>query len=143
MDPMDAQIACIAACRGAVIATRNERDFADCGVAGQPLAPRGVSRWSIRSALKRYPRFMIVVIRRSLSRCWVDRRAHDRRRLDRLAGAIRAARWRHGQLGLPPVVPDPENGDGAYLAFIAFYAVCCLITWAVFMRQRPGRLLGV
>jgi toxin FitB len=32
MDPMDAQIACIAACRGAMIATRNERDFADCGV---------------------------------------------------------------------------------------------------------------
>jgi toxin FitB len=32
MDPMDAQIACIAACRGAILATRNERDFADCGV---------------------------------------------------------------------------------------------------------------
>ena len=32
IDPMDAQIACIAACRGATIATRNERDFADCGV---------------------------------------------------------------------------------------------------------------
>jgi predicted nucleic acid-binding protein len=32
MDPMDAQIACIAACRRAVIATRNEQDFADCGV---------------------------------------------------------------------------------------------------------------
>jgi toxin FitB len=31
MDPMDAQIACIAAGRGAMIATRNERDFADCG----------------------------------------------------------------------------------------------------------------
>lgn len=32
MDPMDAQIACIAACRGAMIATRNARDFADYGV---------------------------------------------------------------------------------------------------------------
>lgn len=32
IDPMDAQIACIAACRDATIATRNERDFADCGV---------------------------------------------------------------------------------------------------------------
>jgi predicted nucleic acid-binding protein len=39
MDPMDAQIACIAACRGAMIATRNERDFADCGV--QLLNPWG------------------------------------------------------------------------------------------------------
>jgi toxin FitB len=32
LDPMDAQIACIAACHGAMLATRNERDFADCGV---------------------------------------------------------------------------------------------------------------
>jgi len=32
IDPMDAQIACIAARRRAVIATRNERDSADCGV---------------------------------------------------------------------------------------------------------------
>ena len=32
MDPMDAQIACIARCSNATLATRNERDFADCGV---------------------------------------------------------------------------------------------------------------
>jgi toxin FitB len=32
MDPMDAQIACIAASRGMTLATRNERDFAGCGV---------------------------------------------------------------------------------------------------------------
>ena len=32
MDPMDAQLACIAASHSAMIATRNERDFADCGV---------------------------------------------------------------------------------------------------------------
>ena len=31
IDPMDAQLACIAASHGAMIATRNERDFADCG----------------------------------------------------------------------------------------------------------------
>ena len=36
-----------------------------------------------------------------------------------------------------------ENGDGAYIAFIAFYAVCVAVTWAVFMRQRDGRLEGV
>lgn len=29
-----------------------------------------------------------------------------------------------------------KNGDGAYIAFIAFYVVCCLVTWVVFMRQR-------
>ena len=32
MDSMDAQIACIAASRGMTLATRNERDFAGCGV---------------------------------------------------------------------------------------------------------------
>jgi MFS transporter, NNP family, nitrate/nitrite transporter len=36
-----------------------------------------------------------------------------------------------------------KNGDGAYIAFIAFYAVCVAVTWAVFMRQRDGRLEGV
>jgi MFS transporter, NNP family, nitrate/nitrite transporter len=36
-----------------------------------------------------------------------------------------------------------KNGDGAYIAFIAFYAVCVAVTWAVFMRQREGRLEGV
>ncbi len=36
-----------------------------------------------------------------------------------------------------------KNGDGAVLAFIAFYALCCLVTWAVFLRRRPGRLEGV
>jgi MFS transporter, NNP family, nitrate/nitrite transporter len=36
-----------------------------------------------------------------------------------------------------------KNGDGAYTAFIAFYSVCCLVTWVIFMRQRAGRLLGV
>ena len=36
-----------------------------------------------------------------------------------------------------------KNGDGAVLAFIAFYALCCLVTWAVFLRRHPGRLEGV
>ncbi|CNG11049.1 nitrate/nitrite transporter [Mycobacterium tuberculosis] len=35
------------------------------------------------------------------------------------------------------------TGDGAYLAFIAFYAVCCALTWAVYLRPRPGRPAGV
>ena len=35
------------------------------------------------------------------------------------------------------------TGDGAYLAFIAFYAVCCALTWAVYLRPRPGRPDGV
>ena len=36
-----------------------------------------------------------------------------------------------------------KNGDGAYIAFIAFYAVCVAVTWAVFRRQRDGRVEGV
>ncbi|MGI3779893.1 MAG: nitrate/nitrite transporter [Janthinobacterium lividum] len=36
-----------------------------------------------------------------------------------------------------------KNGDGAYVAFIVFYAVCVVVTWAVFIRARPGKLVGV
>ena len=32
---------------------------------------------------------------------------------------------------------------GAVMAFIAFYAVCCVVTWAVFLRRYDGRLEGV
>ncbi|GGQ31707.1 NNP family nitrate/nitrite transporter-like MFS transporter [Actinomadura coerulea] len=35
------------------------------------------------------------------------------------------------------------TGDGAYAAFIAFYAVCCALTWLVYLRARPGRPAGV
>ena len=35
------------------------------------------------------------------------------------------------------------NGDGAYVAFIAFYMVCVAVTWTFFVRSRPGRLEGV
>jgi NNP family nitrate/nitrite transporter-like MFS transporter len=36
-----------------------------------------------------------------------------------------------------------ENGDGAYLAFLCFYAVCFAVTWFVFIRKHEGRLEGV
>lgn len=35
------------------------------------------------------------------------------------------------------------SGDGAYLAFLAFYVVCVLVTWAVYLRPSPSRLAGV
>ena len=35
------------------------------------------------------------------------------------------------------------TGDAAYLAFIAFYAVCFAVTWLVYLRPRPGRPAGV
>jgi NNP family nitrate/nitrite transporter-like MFS transporter len=36
-----------------------------------------------------------------------------------------------------------KNGDGAYVAFLLFYAICFAVTWAVFIRPRAGRLEGV
>ncbi|HEU5486244.1 MAG TPA: nitrate/nitrite transporter [Microlunatus sp.] len=36
-----------------------------------------------------------------------------------------------------------QTADAAYLAFIACYAICCVVTWAVFRRPRDGRLVGV
>jgi NNP family nitrate/nitrite transporter-like MFS transporter len=60
-----------------------------------------------------------------------------------LAGAIGALGGVMVNLAFRQSFLTLKNGDGAYIAFIAFYSVCCLVTWAVFMRQRPGRLLGV
>ena len=33
-----------------------------------------------------------------------------------------------------------KNGDGAYVTFIAFYALCFAVTWAVFISPRAGKL---
>ncbi len=35
------------------------------------------------------------------------------------------------------------SGDGAYLAFLLFYVVCVVVTWAVYLRPSPRRLAGV
>lgn len=35
------------------------------------------------------------------------------------------------------------SGDGAVVAFIAGYVICCAITWTVFIRRHEGRLDGV
>jgi NNP family nitrate/nitrite transporter-like MFS transporter len=32
-----------------------------------------------------------------------------------------------------------KSGNDAYVAFLAFYAVCFVLTWAVYLR--PGRTL--
>jgi NNP family nitrate/nitrite transporter-like MFS transporter len=36
-----------------------------------------------------------------------------------------------------------QNGDAAYIGFIAFYAVCFALTWFVHLRKSPGRLVDV
>jgi NNP family nitrate/nitrite transporter-like MFS transporter len=36
-----------------------------------------------------------------------------------------------------------KTGDAAYIAFIAFYAVCFLVTWVVYLRPSSKKLTGV
>jgi NNP family nitrate/nitrite transporter-like MFS transporter len=36
-----------------------------------------------------------------------------------------------------------QNGNAAYLAFIAFYGLCVLVTWLVYLRPHRLRLPGV
>jgi len=36
-----------------------------------------------------------------------------------------------------------QNGNAAYIGFIAFYAVCFIVTWFVYLRKSPSRLAGV
>ena len=36
-----------------------------------------------------------------------------------------------------------HSGDAAYAGFIAFYALCFLLTWAVYLRPSASRLTGV
>jgi NNP family nitrate/nitrite transporter-like MFS transporter len=36
-----------------------------------------------------------------------------------------------------------QSADAAYVAFIAFYAICFVVTWAVYLRPSGNRLVGV
>ncbi|WP_327365631.1 nitrate/nitrite transporter [Streptomyces sp. NBC_01217] len=36
-----------------------------------------------------------------------------------------------------------HNGQAAYLAFLAYYGLCLVVTWAVYLRRSPRRLPGV
>ncbi|MFD0691002.1 nitrate/nitrite transporter [Actinomadura fibrosa] len=36
-----------------------------------------------------------------------------------------------------------HTGNGAYIAFIAYYALCFALTWLVYLRAHPKRLAGV
>ena len=60
-----------------------------------------------------------------------------------LAGAIGAAGGVLVNLAFRQSFLTLKNGDGAYIAFIAFYAICVAVTWVVFLRKRPGQLAGV
>jgi NNP family nitrate/nitrite transporter-like MFS transporter len=60
-----------------------------------------------------------------------------------LAGAIGALGGVLVNLAFRQSFLTLKNGDGAYITFLAFYAICVVVTWAVFLRPRPGRLAGV
>jgi len=36
-----------------------------------------------------------------------------------------------------------KNGNAAYIAFLAFYALCCVVTYAVYLRKSPNRLMNI
>jgi NNP family nitrate/nitrite transporter-like MFS transporter len=60
-----------------------------------------------------------------------------------LAGAIGALGGVLVNLAFRQSFLTLRNGDGAYLAFLGFYAVCFAVTWWVFLRKYEGRLEGV
>jgi len=60
-----------------------------------------------------------------------------------LAGAIGAAGGVLVNVAFRQSFLHTKTGDDAYLAFIAFYALCFAITWVVYLRPSHRRLTGV
>jgi NNP family nitrate/nitrite transporter-like MFS transporter len=60
-----------------------------------------------------------------------------------LAGAIGAFGGVLVNLAFRQSFLSYQTGDGAYIAFIAFYAVCFAVTWTVYIRRGPHQLEGV
>ena len=46
-------------------------------------------------------------------------------------------------LGLRQSFLSNGTADAAYMGFIAFYLVCVIVTWTVYLRPSPKRLVGV
>jgi NNP family nitrate/nitrite transporter-like MFS transporter len=60
-----------------------------------------------------------------------------------VAGAIGAAGGVLVNLAFRQSFLASGTGDGAYLAFIAYYVACVAITWFVYLRRSPRHLPGV
>jgi NNP family nitrate/nitrite transporter-like MFS transporter len=73
--------------------------------------------------------------------------AHEARRLSGavigIAGAIGAFGGVLVNLAFRQSFLTYKTADAAYIAFIAFYALCVLVTWAVYLRPSGRRLAGV
>ncbi|WP_307812441.1 nitrate/nitrite transporter [Micromonospora coerulea] len=78
-----------------------------------------------------------------------DREAADRRArrlsgaLIGIAGAVGASGGVLVNVAFRQSFLTSGNADAAYLAFIGWYALCFLVTWAVYLRPGPRRLAGV
>ncbi|MET0426448.1 MAG: nitrate/nitrite transporter [Actinoplanes sp.] len=72
---------------------------------------------------------------------------HEARRLTGavigIAGAIGAFGGVLVNLAFRQSFLTTKSADAAYLGFIAFYALCVLVTWAVYLRKSESRPVGV
>jgi NNP family nitrate/nitrite transporter-like MFS transporter len=77
----------------------------------------------------------------------MEAEARDARRLSRaligIAGSVGALGGVFVNLGLRQSFLSNGSADAAYIGFIAFYLVCVVVTWAVYLRPSPKRLAGV
>ena len=60
-----------------------------------------------------------------------------------IAGAIGALGGVFVNIAFRESFLSSGNGNGAYVAFIAFYVACLALTWLVYLRPSPKRLEGV
>jgi NNP family nitrate/nitrite transporter-like MFS transporter len=60
-----------------------------------------------------------------------------------VAGAIGAAGGVLVNLAFRQSFLEYKTGDAAYIAFIAYYALCFGVTWLVYLRSSARRLAGV
>ena len=77
----------------------------------------------------------------------LDWEANEARRLSSalvgVAGAIGALGGALVQIVFRQSFLTYKNADAAYLGFIGLYVVCFLVTWAVYLRNSPKKLVGV
>jgi NNP family nitrate/nitrite transporter-like MFS transporter len=72
---------------------------------------------------------------------------HEARRLSNavigIAGAIGAAGGVLVNIAFRQSFLHSGTGNGAYIGFIAYYVLCALITWTVYVRASRTKLAGV
>jgi NNP family nitrate/nitrite transporter-like MFS transporter len=96
---------------------------------------------------------MIPAIFRAKSQILIDQGADTAtsdREARRLAGALIGIAGAVGAFGGVLVnvafrqsFLETKEGNAAYIAFLAYYAVCVLVTYVVYLRPRDTRLVGV